>query len=78
MLQDVKYVIITPVRDEEKHIEATIEAVADQTIRPTEWVLVDDGSSDGAGTSSISTQPSFHGSPSFTGQTAVFESLAVG
>lgn len=49
MLQDVKYVIITPVRDEEKHIEATIEAVADQTIRPTEWVLVDDGLSDRTG-----------------------------
>jgi biofilm PGA synthesis N-glycosyltransferase PgaC len=49
MTQDVKYVIITPVRDEEKHIEATIEAVAGQTIRPTEWVIVDDGSSDRTG-----------------------------
>ena len=49
MLQDVKYVIITPVRDEEEHIEATIEAVAGQTIEPTEWVIVDDGSSDSTG-----------------------------
>src|ERR1700685_310676 len=49
MTQDIKYVVITPVRDEEKHIEATIEAVADQTIRPTEWVIVDDGSSDTTG-----------------------------
>jgi poly-beta-1,6-N-acetyl-D-glucosamine synthase len=49
MTQDVKYVVITPVRDEEKHIEATIEAVAVQTIRPTEWVIVDDGSSDRTG-----------------------------
>ena len=49
MTQDIKYVIITPVRDEEKHIEATIEAVAGQTIRPTEWVIVDDGSSDRTG-----------------------------
>ena len=49
MAQDVKYVIITPVRDEEKHIEATIEAVAGQTIRPAEWVIVDDGSSDRTG-----------------------------
>jgi len=49
MTQDVKYVIITPVRDEEEHIEATIEAVAGQTIRPTEWVIVDDGSSDRTG-----------------------------
>ena len=49
MTQDVKYVVITPVRDEEKHIEATIEAVAGQTIRPAEWVIVDDGSSDRTG-----------------------------
>lgn len=49
MTQDVKYVIITPVRDEEKHIEATIEAVVRQTIKPVEWVIVDDGSSDRTG-----------------------------
>jgi biofilm PGA synthesis N-glycosyltransferase PgaC len=49
MAQDVKYVIITPVRDEEKHIEATIEAVASQTIKPAEWVIVNDGSSDRTG-----------------------------
>jgi biofilm PGA synthesis N-glycosyltransferase PgaC len=49
MTQDVKYVVNTPVRDEEKHMEATIEAVAGQTIRPTEWVIVDDGSSDRTG-----------------------------
>src|SRR5580693_5047600 len=49
MIQDVKYVVITPVRDEEKHMEATIEAVAGQTVRPTEWVIVDDGSSDRTG-----------------------------
>jgi biofilm PGA synthesis N-glycosyltransferase PgaC len=49
MTQDVKYVVITPVRDEEKHMEATIEAVAGQTIRPSEWVIVNDGSSDRTG-----------------------------
>ena len=49
MTQGVKYVVITPVRDEENHMEATIEAVAGQTIRPTEWVIVDDGSSDRTG-----------------------------
>ena len=42
----MRYVIITPVRDEEKYIEATIESVCSQTARPTEWVIVDDGSSD--------------------------------
>ena len=49
MAQNVKYVIVTPVRDEEKHIEATIDAVAGQTIRPAEWVIVNDGSSDRTG-----------------------------
>jgi len=44
-----KYVIITPVRDEEKHIEATLECVLRQTIRPAEWLIVNDGSSDGTG-----------------------------
>ena len=41
-----KYVIITPARDEESHIEKTIVAVAGQTIRPVQWIIVDDGSRD--------------------------------
>lgn len=45
----MKYVIITPVRDEEKHIEDTIHSVVAQTILPAEWVIVDDGSTDGTG-----------------------------
>lgn len=43
------YVIITPVRDEASHIEETIKSVTLQTIRPAEWVVVDDGSTDGTG-----------------------------
>jgi biofilm PGA synthesis N-glycosyltransferase PgaC len=46
MLADVKYVIVTPVRDEEEHIEAIVAAVASQTILPTEWIIVNDGSTD--------------------------------
>jgi len=49
MQQNRNYVIITPVRDEEQHIEATIESVLHQTVLPAEWVLVDDGSSDDTG-----------------------------
>jgi biofilm PGA synthesis N-glycosyltransferase PgaC len=49
MIQDTKYVVITPVRDEEKFVEATIRSVASQTIRPTEWIIVNDGSSDRTG-----------------------------
>ncbi|MGF7182420.1 glycosyltransferase family 2 protein [Tunturiibacter psychrotolerans] len=44
-----KYIIITPVRDEEKYIESTIGSVLCQTICPAEWVIVNDGSSDRTG-----------------------------
>ena len=49
MIQNVKYVVVTPVRDEERHVEATVRSVAAQTIPPTEWIIVDDGSSDRTG-----------------------------
>jgi len=42
-----KYVVITPVRDEEAFINHTIESMVRQTRRPAEWILVDDGSTDG-------------------------------
>ncbi|HEX8817754.1 MAG TPA: glycosyltransferase family A protein [Terriglobales bacterium] len=41
-----RYVIVTPIRDEEKFIESTIASVAAQTVRPMEWVIVNDGSTD--------------------------------
>lgn len=41
------YVIITPVRDEVKYVRQTIRSVAEQTIRPAKWIVVDDGSTDG-------------------------------
>jgi len=44
-----RYVIITPVRDEEEHIQATIESVCRQTMLPSVWVIVDDGSTDRTG-----------------------------
>jgi biofilm PGA synthesis N-glycosyltransferase PgaC len=44
-----KYAIITPIRDEERFIEATIASVKGQTIPPAEWVIVDDGSTDRTG-----------------------------
>jgi poly-beta-1,6-N-acetyl-D-glucosamine synthase len=42
-----RYVVITPVRDEEKHLEKTVRSVVQQTVKPVEWVIVDDGSTDG-------------------------------
>ncbi len=44
-----KYVVVTPVRDEESYLSLTIESMAKQTILPQEWVIVDDGSKDGTG-----------------------------
>jgi poly-beta-1,6-N-acetyl-D-glucosamine synthase len=48
-LSTTKYVIITPARDEESYIRKTIESILGQTIRPAEWVIVNDGSSDRTG-----------------------------
>jgi len=43
------YAIVTPVRDEEKYIDSTIESIVRQTMRPVEWAIVDDGSTDRTG-----------------------------
>lgn len=40
------YAIISPVRDEARHIRRTLEAIMAQTHLPSEWVIVDDGSTD--------------------------------
>jgi poly-beta-1,6-N-acetyl-D-glucosamine synthase len=45
----VGYVVISPVRDEEAYIRLTIESMIHQTVRPTEWIIVNDGSSDNTG-----------------------------
>lgn len=45
-----RYVLITPVRDEEMYLPRTIESVVNQTMRPAEWIIVDDGSKDDTGT----------------------------
>ena len=41
-----RYVIISPVRDEEKYLPRTIESMVNQTIPAVEYILVDDGSTD--------------------------------
>jgi glycosyltransferase involved in cell wall biosynthesis len=41
-----RYVIISPVRNEEKYLPRTIESMINQTVQATEYILVDDGSSD--------------------------------
>lgn len=42
-----RILIISPVRNESPHIERVVRAVAAQTLSPAEWVVVDDGSTDG-------------------------------
>lgn len=46
MKYDSQYVLVTPVRDEEATIGRTIESVLKQTVKPREWVIVSDGSTD--------------------------------
>jgi biofilm PGA synthesis N-glycosyltransferase PgaC len=41
-----RYVVVTPVRDEEKYLPCTIESMARQTVLPLQWVIVNDGSKD--------------------------------
>ncbi len=42
-----RYVLITPCRDEAEFLQRTIASVASQTVPPSRWVIVDDGSTDG-------------------------------
>lgn len=43
---NLKYVLITPARNEEAFIEKTLQSVISQTILPEKWVIVSDGSTD--------------------------------
>ncbi len=47
--KNTKYVVITPVRDEETYLPCAIKSMIAQTILPREWVIVNDGSTDGTG-----------------------------
>jgi glycosyltransferase involved in cell wall biosynthesis len=47
LMSQIRYVVITPVRNEEARIVRTIDSVCSQTIRPNRWILVNDGSTDG-------------------------------
>jgi glycosyltransferase involved in cell wall biosynthesis len=41
-----KYIIISPVRNEEDLVERTLLSVVNQTVKPQEWIIVNDGSTD--------------------------------
>jgi glycosyltransferase involved in cell wall biosynthesis len=42
----MKYVLITPARNEERFIQKTLDSICSQTVLPERWVIVDDGSTD--------------------------------
>jgi len=44
-----RYAIVTPVKNEENHLEGMIASVVHQTIPPKRWIIVDDGSTDRTG-----------------------------
>jgi poly-beta-1,6-N-acetyl-D-glucosamine synthase len=41
-----RYVLISPCRNEADYMRHTLDSVIGQTVQPTKWVIVDDGSSD--------------------------------
>lgn len=41
-----RYCVISPCRDEAEFLQRTLTSVAAQSIRPTRWIVVDDGSTD--------------------------------
>jgi glycosyltransferase involved in cell wall biosynthesis len=46
----LRYILITPARNEEAIIEKTIRSMVNQTVHPIRWVIVNDGSTDGTAT----------------------------
>lgn len=42
-----RFVVVSPVRDEAQYLERTIGSMVRQSIRPVQWILVNDGSTDG-------------------------------
>jgi glycosyltransferase involved in cell wall biosynthesis len=44
-----RLLIVSPTKDEEAYLERTIRSMEAQTVRPTLWIIVDDGSSDRTG-----------------------------
>ena len=45
-ISNLKYILITPARNEEENIERVIKSMIAQTVLPSKWVIVSDGSTD--------------------------------
>jgi poly-beta-1,6-N-acetyl-D-glucosamine synthase len=48
-MNGVNFVVISPLRNEEHFLPQTVRCMAAHTVRPAEWILVDDGSTDTTG-----------------------------
>lgn len=42
----IKYLVVSPVRNESDYIERTLKSMISQQIKPHQWIIVDDGSTD--------------------------------
>lgn len=45
-LNEMNYIVISPVRNEAQYIEQTIQSMLNQTIKPAKWIIVNDSSTD--------------------------------
>ena len=43
---DTKYALVTPAKNEEAFIERTLSSVVAQSVKPVQWIIVSDGSTD--------------------------------
>lgn len=46
-VESKRYVVVSPVRNEAEHLGKTLRSMIHQTLRPAQWILVNDGSTDG-------------------------------
>jgi len=45
---EIRHVVVTPVRDEEEYIADCVSSMINQTIKPKLWIIIDDNSQDGS------------------------------
>jgi biofilm PGA synthesis N-glycosyltransferase PgaC len=45
----LSYAVLTPVRDEADELPRLARCLAEQTVRPAQWIVIENGSSDGTG-----------------------------
>lgn len=46
VIKDLNYLLVTPAKNEEKNLPKIVQTIAEQTLKPLIWVIIDDGSID--------------------------------